>query len=117
MTEREMISSALGDINAQDEFLFAGKDGTHKDQQATIKVFGKLRRWRFDWAFPEHRIAWEVDGGSWIGGRHSYGTGFEKDIEKMNHAMLLGWTVIRSTTAKKSKEAALEVIKGVLEDR
>lgn len=56
------------------------------------------RRWRFDYAFPVHRLAVEVEGGTWVDGRHSRGSGFEKDCEKYAEAVILGWRVIRVTT-------------------
>jgi hypothetical protein len=36
--------------------------------------FHAERKWRFDMAFPDHRIALEVDGGIWRkgGGAHSH---------------------------------------------
>jgi hypothetical protein len=55
------------------------------------------RRWRFDFAWPDYKLAVEVEGGSWIGGRHSRGAGFQSDIEKYNSAARLGWTVLRYT--------------------
>lgn len=55
----------------------------------------KARRWRFDWAWPEHKIAVEVEGGVWTGGRHTSGAGFVADMEKYNTAAVLGWRVLR----------------------
>ena len=55
------------------------------------------RKWAFDFAWPGDHIACEVDGGSWIGGRHTSGSGFEKDLEKHNAATELGWRVFRFT--------------------
>jgi len=55
------------------------------------------RRWRFDFAHPGTRIAIEVEGGTWTGGRHTRGSGYAKDCEKYNEAQLNGWTVFRLT--------------------
>ncbi len=60
-------------------------------------VFCKGRRWRFDFALPAQRIAVEIEGGIWSGGRHTRGKGFEQDCEKYNEAALLGWRVFRFT--------------------
>lgn len=57
--------------------------------------FHPTRKWRFDWAWPEHKIAVEQDGGLWVKGRHSRGAGRLKDYEKDREAMLLGWRVGR----------------------
>jgi very-short-patch-repair endonuclease len=56
------------------------------------------RRWRFDLAWPAAMLAVEVDGGTWSGGRHVTGRGFEGDCEKLNTATLMGWRVLRFTT-------------------
>lgn len=60
-------------------------------------VFNPPRKWRFDFAWPEKLIAVEIDGGTWSGGRHSRGTGFARDCEKLNAAALNGWRVFRFT--------------------
>jgi very-short-patch-repair endonuclease len=52
-----------------------------------------------DFAWPSHRIALEIEGGSWNGGRHTRGAGFEQDCEKYNAIALDGWTLIRVTGA------------------
>jgi len=59
--------------------------------------FAPPRRWRFDLAWPERMLALEIDGGSWSGGRHTTGKGFEADCEKYSEAAVLGWRVIRVT--------------------
>jgi very-short-patch-repair endonuclease len=53
------------------------------------------RRWRFDYAWPNKKIALEIEGGVWIMGRHNRGTGFIKDLEKYNTATMEGWSVLR----------------------
>lgn len=60
--------------------------------------FHPKRRWRFDFAWPDYRIAAEIEGGVWSGGRHTRGSGFSKDCEKYNNAVLLGWRVLRFPT-------------------
>lgn len=55
--------------------------------------FHPIRRWRFDFSFPEIKVAIEIDGGQWAinGGRHNR----DSDREKMNAAASLGWVVLR----------------------
>jgi very-short-patch-repair endonuclease len=60
--------------------------------------FHPERKWRFDFAVPDLRVAIEIEGGTWIAGRHTTGSGFAKDCAKYNAATLLGWRVLRFTT-------------------
>lgn len=70
-------------------------------------AFAKPRRWRFDFAWPAQRVALEVEGATWSGGRHTRGSGFAADCEKYARAAVLGWRVIRATGCQvKSGEAA-----------
>jgi len=55
------------------------------------------RRWRFDFAWPDLKVALEVEGGAFINGRHNRGAAFEADCEKYNVATALGWRVLRVT--------------------
>lgn len=58
------------------------------------------RRWRFDYAWPDRKVAVEIDGGVWIQGRHNHPTGYLRDMEKLNAAAELGWRVLRFATGK-----------------
>lgn len=53
-------------------------------------AFHPDRRWRFDWAWPDQRVALEIDGGVWSGGRHTRGAGFREDMEKLSEATARG---------------------------
>lgn len=59
--------------------------------------FHPTRKWRFDYAWPEHKLALEVDGGIWTQGRHTRGSGRLNDMEKFNHAAMLGWRILYVT--------------------
>jgi len=63
-------------------------------------VFAPPRRWRFDFAWTDRLIAGECEGGVYSGGRHTTGTGFTKDCEKYNQAVLQGWRVLRFTPSQ-----------------
>ena len=60
-------------------------------------VFCPGRRFRFDFAWIEQKIAVECEGGVWSRGRHTRGQGFTADTEKYNLAVLHGWRVLRYT--------------------
>jgi len=59
--------------------------------------FHPVRRWRFDFAWPSRMVAVECEGGTWSGGRHVRGQGFEGDCQKYNAAAVMGWKVLRVT--------------------
>lgn len=61
--------------------------------------FHAERKWRFDMAFPDHRVALEVDGGIWRKDRGAHGrpANILRDMAKINAAQLAGWKVLRYT--------------------
>jgi len=60
--------------------------------------FHPTRRWRFDLCWPARMVAVEVEGGTWVAGRHSRGKGMRSDAEKYNEAVLGGWRLLRVTS-------------------
>lgn len=60
--------------------------------------FDANRKWRFDWAIPDKKIAVEFEGGVFEKkGGHTTAKGYTKDTEKYNRAAQLGWIVLRYT--------------------
>ena len=78
-------------------------------------LFG--RRYRFDWAWVEFKVALEQEGGVWTGGRHTRGKGFLSDMAKYNHAAALGWLVIRCTPDTLLSKDTLETIRQAIATR
>lgn len=60
-------------------------------------VFHPERKWRFDWAIPELKAAIEYNGIMSSKSRHTTVTGYSGDMEKLNAAQALGWTVLQFT--------------------
>lgn len=60
--------------------------------------FDENRKWRFDFAIPQVRVALEIEGGIWRAGRHNRGKGMQGDMDKYNSALVLGWRVFRFST-------------------
>lgn len=77
--------------------------------------FHPVRRWRFDYAIPDHKIAVEVEGGVWTQGRHTRPRGFLGDMEKYNAAAALGWRVLRVTPDTLTTRATLDLIRRTIE--
>lgn len=103
--------------------------------------FSPCRRWRFDFAWPAHRLAVEVEGGTRgrpvtchacgvrvrartrdgtvgrevrLSGAHGAGR-MSTDAEKYNAAALAGWIVLRYTTEMVESGEFLEQIRQALE--
>lgn len=65
------------------------------------------RQFKCDFAWPDLKIALEVDGaqwgtgskkdGTWHPGRHGSGSGIETDCEKQNWLVTMGWHTLRVT--------------------
>jgi len=77
-------------------------------------IFHPNRRWRFDFAWIEKKIAVEIDGGQWVvfGGRHNR----DSDRQKINTATAMGWRILRFSTQeiKKNPCGCIDILKGVL---
>jgi hypothetical protein len=77
------------------------------------------RQFQFDFAWPHERVAVEVMGGIWTGGRHTRGEGYGRDCEKLNLAQAEGWIVFYLTEPMMRDEHRrwFEIIAGVLRSR
>lgn len=51
------------------------------------------RKFRFDFANLESKIAIEINGGNWVGGRHTNALALEKEYEKFSLAAREGWRI------------------------
>jgi very-short-patch-repair endonuclease len=78
--------------------------------------FHRPRRWRFDFAFPDQKVAIECEGGTWTNGRHTRGKSFAMDCEKYNQASLDGWTLLRFTGDMITDGTALQTIEAALNE-
>lgn len=76
--------------------------------------FAKPRRWAFDYAWPEHLVALEVEGGVWTRGRHTRGSGYIKDMEKYSEAAARGWRLVRVTPQQLPRAETLDLIRRCL---
>ena len=74
------------------------------------------RKWRLDLAWPESKLAVEVEGFSAGGsaGRHQRPAGFDKDCEKYAELAIAGWRLIRVTTKQVKDGRALQWIERAL---
>jgi very-short-patch-repair endonuclease len=61
-------------------------------------------------ARPDIKLAIEIDGGIWTGGRHSRGKGQIEDMAKGNAAIALGWQVLHFTPSQVTKGEAYRFV-------
>lgn len=54
------------------------------------------RQWRSDVAWPEAKVALEINGGIWQMGRHNNPAGYLKDLEKGNGYAVRGWLLFQA---------------------
>ena len=102
--------------------LFASYLRQHTGEKVVKEYkFHEVRRWRFDYAFPECKVAIEVDGAVWTLGRHNRPAGYINDMEKLNTAASMGWLVLRITpddrfllTTRQMVEATIQCAKSRL---
>lgn len=92
-TQVKLACKAVGLPMPEAEFAFAKHLG---------------RRFRADFCWPPERVILEVEGGTWVQGRHSRG---EADHEKYNLAASLGYLVFRTVPKKAGDLALFRLIK------
>lgn len=90
---------------------FASHLEAHEIEYKREYMFAKHigRRWRSDF-FIEPDILIEIEGGLWIQGRHNRAATMIKDMDKYNHATLLGYRIYRFTPKHVSDGLAIEMI-------
>ena len=76
--------------------------------------FHPFRKWRFDFAWPDKKVAVEMDGGVFTGGAHVRGGHYQSDCEKGNAAVLLGWRVLHYTTVDVRKRP-IQIVREVMQ--
>lgn len=77
-------------------------------------VFHPERKWRFDLAWPAHKLALEVQGGIWTRGRHNRGAALLREWEKLNEAAALGWRLIYCQPLDLCRTSTVNLIKRCL---
>ena len=81
----------------QDQVLLAMRTEQGLPAPVAEYVFAPPRRWRLDYAWPDARVALEVEGGAWTRGRHTRAAGFLGDMDKYNELAARGWLLVRCT--------------------
>lgn len=77
--------------------------------------FHSVRRFRFDFAWPDRLFAVELEGGTWNFGRHNRPDGFAKDCVKYNLATMNEWRFLRFDSKMVADRTALTLTLEALE--
>lgn len=80
-------------------------------------MFHPTRKWRFDFAWPEEKVAIEIQGGIYSKGRHVRPEGYEEDCHKLNEAQLHGWIELYVTGKQIGDGSAIRYLKRALDMR
>ena len=91
---------------AEESFYLACRAFKHPIPKREF-MFHHERKFRLDFAWPDHLVAMEVEGGIYKGGRHTSITGFEGDCIKYALLAQAGWRLYRFTTGQVKKGIAL----------
>lgn len=62
-------------------------------------MFHEDRNWAFDFIWLDHMVALDIQGGTFVRGKHARGAAMAKDYQKMNNAVLMGWRVFQADTS------------------
>jgi len=101
-------------MDSQLEELFLQQvQGRHLPEPIPQYAFQPSRKWRFDFAWPNYRLAAEIQGGTWNGG-HSRGRAISREYEKFNAAQNWGWRVLLFDTVMVREGLAIDVLSGSL---
>lgn len=75
---------------------------------ATEFRFHATRQWRADFAWIDHKVLAEYEGGIYNGGAHTRGKHYESDCEKYNEVALAGFVLLRFTVNMVKSGLALQ---------
>lgn len=98
------------------EFYLALKEAKLLSGMEREFRFHDTRKWRFDFAWPDVKLAVEIQGGIWLGGRggHTSARGIERDNEKLLEAIMLGWRVLYATPSMVKSGALLNAVDALI---
>lgn len=97
--KRKLVKPRIKKLELSAELMFAQAWERAHNPTPMLREhkFHPTRGWRFDYAWPAHKLALEIDGR----GRHDRVMGQREDFEKMNQAVLLGWRVLHVQAMQK----------------
>ena len=111
MAKTKVVSNTASPTDLFQKLIMAEVPGVEVVKE---HMFHWTRKWRFDYAIPDLKVAIEIDGAVWDYGRHNRPQGYINDMEKLNTAASMGWLVLRFTTDDRLKSSTLALIKDTI---
>lgn len=111
MAKTKVVSNTASPTDLFQKLIMAEVPGVEVVKE---HMFHWTRKWRFDYAIPDLKVAIEIDGAVWDYGRHNRPQGYINDMEKLNTAASMGWLVLRFTTDDRLKASTLALIKDTI---
>lgn len=101
------------------ELLLAAQLNQERILFAQEYRFHPERKWRADFAIPVlstdsepvMNLLVEVDGGTWINGKHNRAGSIQKEYERSAAAAIMGYRMIRCTTSQVEDGTCIDWIK------
>jgi very-short-patch-repair endonuclease len=72
------------------------------------------RKYRSDFAFVDNRLLVEVQGGTWVSGRHNRASAMAAEYERHNTLTLAGWRILYFTADQVHAGTAIKTILAAL---
>lgn len=100
------------------EFTLPAWEAWASERKALGLVTRRVR-YRADFAWPDARVALEIQGGTWTLGKHSSGAGIERDCAKSFTAQASGWVcfAITGTMLKRQNSIWLPKLAATIQRR
>ena len=98
----------------QDRIFLAARNQAGIPAPVAEHRFHPIRKWRFDFAWPDQLLAIEIQGGIFNNGRHSSGAAMLKEWEKLNTAAGMGWRLLYTQPGDCHKAVTLDAIRTAL---
>jgi hypothetical protein len=105
------------EVHAQEHsFFFAllRREGLPLPQTELAFALSEGRKFRWDFAWVEQKVALEVQGAIWTRGAHGRGTGIARDHEKFNLGCVLGWRLLQCVPKDLNNLATIALIRRAL---
>lgn len=117
LTEAEKEARRLSVISKRDAFFVKLKLAglpIPKHEYLFTREIGLKTLHRSDYAWPEYKVALEVEGGIWSNGGHVRGSGKTRDIAKMNLYARAEYRIIYCVPDTLCSKETIQLIKDVL---